>query len=198
MTSNEHAIDIGRELARRLFAKRGNHSEAHLSELDLAAICALAAERALAIPAVETSGDLEKQRMRTALNLLAKPSCERLTTGPGSCWSQPSWTPEARYTADKWCDACIALSALLPDAAAKRLPLKPSEPLDAPLWAGDGSGTPANDLTSKQMNPVAKNLEILRSLVDFAYEQGYPDLGYDIVTEIEAQIPPTEPTEPRG
>ena len=54
-TSNEHAIDIGRELARRLFAKRGNHSEAHLSELDLAAICALAAERALAIPAAETT-----------------------------------------------------------------------------------------------------------------------------------------------
>jgi hypothetical protein len=50
---NEHAIEIGRELARQLFGKRGNHSEAHLSELELAAMCALAAERAFALPTVE-------------------------------------------------------------------------------------------------------------------------------------------------
>jgi|SRR5882762_1834168 len=56
VTSNEHALDIGRNLARQLFSKRGNNAEVHLSELDLAAVCTLAAERALSIvTAHETS-----------------------------------------------------------------------------------------------------------------------------------------------
>jgi len=52
--------------------------------------------------------------MRAALQLIAARSCERLTSGPGSCWNQPIWYPEAPYTADRWCDGCIALAALLP------------------------------------------------------------------------------------
>lgn len=72
------------------------------------------------------SDDVEKERMRAALKLIAEPSCERLTTGPGSCWNEPAWSPEAQYGSDKWCDACIALSALMPDAAVKRLPLEPT------------------------------------------------------------------------
>jgi hypothetical protein len=58
--------------------------------------------------------DIEKERMRAALKLIAEKSCERLTTGPGSCWSQPAWTPEAQYSDDRWCDGCIALAAILP------------------------------------------------------------------------------------
>ena len=36
---------IGQELARWLFARRGNRAEVHLSEVDLAALLALASER---------------------------------------------------------------------------------------------------------------------------------------------------------
>ena len=54
-SSSAQALDIGRRLARQLFRERGNHSEAHLAELDLAALCTLAAERAFAITQ-ETSG----------------------------------------------------------------------------------------------------------------------------------------------
>lgn len=61
--------------------------------------------------------DPEKERMRAALHLIAEESCDRLTSGPGSCWSQPTWSPEAEYGADRWCDGCIALAALLPVAS---------------------------------------------------------------------------------
>lgn len=39
-------IDIGMEIARKEFARRGNHSEVHLSEGQLAALIALGTERA--------------------------------------------------------------------------------------------------------------------------------------------------------
>jgi hypothetical protein len=39
-----HSIRIGRRVARRVFEKRGDNSEAHLSETELAAFCALAAQ----------------------------------------------------------------------------------------------------------------------------------------------------------
>lgn len=42
---DDRHIAIGTELARQIFAKRGNHSEAHLTEMELAAMLALAAER---------------------------------------------------------------------------------------------------------------------------------------------------------
>lgn len=35
---------IGKKLARHVFSKRGNHSEIHLSEVELAAMLAVAAE----------------------------------------------------------------------------------------------------------------------------------------------------------
>ena len=38
---SDHAVDIGRTVARMLFAKRGNHSEAHLDEAELAALVAI-------------------------------------------------------------------------------------------------------------------------------------------------------------
>lgn len=38
-------IEIGRTLARKVFAKRGDHTEAHISELELAALLALAAKQ---------------------------------------------------------------------------------------------------------------------------------------------------------
>lgn len=37
-------------------------------------------------------------------------------------------------------------------------------------------------------NPVAENLEILDSLVEFAYANGYGELGFDPVHEIAAEI----------
>ena len=40
---NPAALRIGAQLARMVFAKRGNHSEAHISEMELAALLALAA-----------------------------------------------------------------------------------------------------------------------------------------------------------
>lgn len=40
----EH-LEVGMQLARSFFATRGNHSEAHLSEAELAALLAIAAER---------------------------------------------------------------------------------------------------------------------------------------------------------
>lgn len=47
---SDAAIDAGKALARGIFAKRGNHSEAHISESELATYIAagyVAGERAL-------------------------------------------------------------------------------------------------------------------------------------------------------
>lgn len=41
---SREAERLGRLVARKLFEARGNHSEAHLSEAELAQVCALAAE----------------------------------------------------------------------------------------------------------------------------------------------------------
>jgi hypothetical protein len=43
-------------------------------------------------------------------------------------------------------------------------------------------------LSSKERNPLASNLDILRNIVSFAYEMGYHELGYDIVSELESQL----------
>jgi len=48
---SHHARQVGEILARKLFAARGNHSEAHLNEYELALACATAAEIALQIAA---------------------------------------------------------------------------------------------------------------------------------------------------
>jgi hypothetical protein len=45
-------------------------------------------------------------------------------------------------------------------------------------------------LSSKERNPLAVNLEILGSLVRFAYANGYHELGYDVLTETVAQLRP--------
>ena len=53
---------------------------------------------------------------------------------------------------------------------------------------GDRPGLLNNKSSLPAMNPPEKNLEILRSLVQFAYAQGFHELGYDIVAEIETQM----------
>jgi hypothetical protein len=44
-----------------------------------------------------------------------------------------------------------------------------------------------SSLHSKEWNPLAVNLEILDSIVRFAYANGYHELGYNIVGEVRAQ-----------
>lgn len=44
------------------------------------------------------------------------------------------------------------------------------------------------DQTSKERNPLAVNLEILGSLIRFAYANGYHELGYDVLAEAVAQL----------
>jgi hypothetical protein len=46
-TCSDKAVEIGQRLARRVFANRGNHSEVHLTELELAALLGLAADQFL-------------------------------------------------------------------------------------------------------------------------------------------------------
>jgi len=43
-TTSPAAARIGQELARKVFARRGNHTEAHIREHELAALLALAAQ----------------------------------------------------------------------------------------------------------------------------------------------------------
>lgn len=46
-TPHPLALRIGESMARNVFEKRGNHTEAHLREDELAVICAAAAESAI-------------------------------------------------------------------------------------------------------------------------------------------------------
>ena len=46
---DQRYVAIGMRIARQLFAKRGNHSEVHLPEAELAALLAFAAERGAAV-----------------------------------------------------------------------------------------------------------------------------------------------------
>lgn len=57
--------------------------------------------------------------------------CERLTTGPGACWSQAHWTPDAEYTDDRWCNSCTALAALVPDQPPRIASQLSGEPMNA-------------------------------------------------------------------
>jgi hypothetical protein len=50
-------VDVGSELARQFFQKRGNHSEAHLSEAELAALIALGIERAADAKAMDVQAE---------------------------------------------------------------------------------------------------------------------------------------------
>lgn len=45
-----------------------------------------------------------------ALRLLARDTCGRFTSGPGSCWR--SYERGARYGGEAWCEQCVALDAL--------------------------------------------------------------------------------------
>jgi hypothetical protein len=42
---DDFAVDIAQKLARQVFEKRGNHSEAHISEVELIALLAVAVRR---------------------------------------------------------------------------------------------------------------------------------------------------------
>jgi hypothetical protein len=48
---------------------------------------------------------LAYRRMRRAL-LCIGPKCHNYTTGVGSCWRDRH--RDAQYSADRWCDGCIA------------------------------------------------------------------------------------------
>lgn len=50
--------------------------------------------------------------MRRALSLIESDGCERTTNRGTYCWTRRDWSPTARYTADKWCDSCIAAAGL--------------------------------------------------------------------------------------
>jgi hypothetical protein len=57
---------------------------------------------------------LDRVRARTladALLLIAGDRCENFTSGPGSC-TRTSRTPDAEFSAERWCNACIAHRAL--------------------------------------------------------------------------------------
>lgn len=49
--------------------------------------------------------------LRNALRLIAGKSCSNFTTGPGSCLKQGR-RRNAKYSAERWCDACIAWEAI--------------------------------------------------------------------------------------
>jgi hypothetical protein len=51
----------------------------------------------------------ENARLREALGLIMLPGCE--TTTVGNCWEMGR-VRGARYSADAWCDPCIAVAAL--------------------------------------------------------------------------------------
>ncbi len=48
-------------------------------------------------------------QMEAALRLIGG-DCERLTRG--LCPDEPNWSPYCEYTADRWCDPCIARAGL--------------------------------------------------------------------------------------
>lgn len=59
-----------------------------------------------------------EHRLRWALQIICVPgrdgeryACESSTSGIGSCWHYGK-TLDARYTADRWCNSCIAYFAL--------------------------------------------------------------------------------------
>jgi hypothetical protein len=56
------SVKIGKLLARKLFEKRGNRSEAHLCEFELALALALAAELAVQRPRVLSDEDAALRR----------------------------------------------------------------------------------------------------------------------------------------
>jgi hypothetical protein len=55
--------------------------------------------------------DSELSRLRDALTHIAEDGCESYTTGPGSCINAGR-SRDAEYTADRWCDQCVAYDAL--------------------------------------------------------------------------------------
>jgi hypothetical protein len=67
MSAYRTPVEIGQALARQVFAKRGNHSEAHLSEVELAACIALGVQRSAA-------PDLS-EALRDVMPLLAECDC---------------------------------------------------------------------------------------------------------------------------
>lgn len=73
--------------------------------LDVAGLAALA----VALTAATRDG----RRARNALRLIARNGCENYT-GRSTCRDNSGRTRDARYGAEKWCDACIALDVLTP------------------------------------------------------------------------------------
>jgi hypothetical protein len=69
--TSDTAVTIGMRLGRRLFQTRGNHSEVHLSEMELAALLALAAQAGIDLHTLTgkvneaTEKDLTRPKART-------------------------------------------------------------------------------------------------------------------------------------
>jgi hypothetical protein len=58
---------------------------------------------------INTLRTAERDRFRRALELIGT-DCETYT-GPATCVEDPGRRPDAEYTADRWCDGCIARTA---------------------------------------------------------------------------------------
>lgn len=56
----------------------------------------------------------EIDRLQGTLGKIAGDRCHRLDAGPGACSRQPGWAPNAENVSQRWCDACLAHAALLP------------------------------------------------------------------------------------
>jgi hypothetical protein len=70
--------------------------------------------------------------MRAALELIARTGCTNFwPPDKWACITDSARTPDAKYTADKWCDACIAHAALRPSPSAPA-PAQERCPLHAP------------------------------------------------------------------
>jgi hypothetical protein len=78
------------------------------------------ADAVLPVVARHVAAEVERARGAAgrALTLVAGTSCEKSTAGPGTCWRDYR-DPNAKYGAERWCDPCIALAALTPDATDK-------------------------------------------------------------------------------
>lgn len=77
----KRSADLGAKLARRVFARRGNHSEVHLSEDELAGLLGLAAELAFK----ETLPAAEQAKLPQVVVEPAAPKLHRVQGGAECC-----------------------------------------------------------------------------------------------------------------
>jgi hypothetical protein len=57
--------------------------------------------------------DKQRRIMHSALRLIidnAGGTCERMTSGPGSCWQH--YNRKSKHADERWCNSCVALDAI--------------------------------------------------------------------------------------